>query len=146
MELWQIISLYVVGLGLAIAECFVPGGILGLIGAGALVTSISFGFMEHWGIGATQIAITVVAVPIAFMAGMKRVAHKTSLAGSASFAKDYTVYNGREGEAKTALRPAGMVEIDGDKVDVVTGGEMVEQGQRVRVIKVEGNRVVVRAV
>ena len=146
MELWHVISLYVVGLGLAIAECFIPGGILGMVGGAALVTSVIFGFSEHWGVGTVQIAITVVVVPVAFMAGMKRVAHKASLAGSASFAKDYSVYNGREGEAKTDLRPSGMVDIDGNKVDVVTAGEMVEQGQRVRVVKVEGNRVIVRAI
>ena len=65
MELWHIILMYVVGLGLAIAECFLPGAIMGLIGAAALLTSIILGFGEHWGIGTTQVLVTVVVILLA---------------------------------------------------------------------------------
>ncbi|MDA7936503.1 hypothetical protein N9B90_01020 [bacterium] len=50
---------------------------------------------------------------------------------------------GRTGEAATTLKPTGTIELDGDRIDVVTEGEFVEQGARVRVLYVEGNRVVV---
>lgn len=52
----------------------------------------------------------------------------------------------QEGVAKTYLRPAGVVLIDGQRVDVVTEGTMIEAGARVKVVAVEGNRVVVRRV
>lgn len=146
LELWHILLLYVVGLGLLIAECFLPGAVMGLVGGAALLTSIFLGFGEHWGIGTGQIVVTLVVIPAAFVAGMKRVAHRTSLGDSDSFAKDYEGYLDREGEARTDLRPAGLVEIDGKKLDVVTAGEMIEEGRRVRVVKVEGNRIVVRAI
>jgi membrane-bound serine protease (ClpP class) len=45
----------------------------------------------------------------------------------------------------TELRPAGVVAIDGRRIDVVTGGELVPRGTPVTVVKVEGNRIVVRA-
>jgi membrane-bound serine protease (ClpP class) len=48
-----------------------------------------------------------------------------------------------EGITLSALRPAGIAEIEGQRVDVVTKGEMVGRGDRVRVTEVEGNRVVV---
>jgi membrane-bound serine protease (ClpP class) len=41
------------------------------------------------------------------------------------------------------LRPAGIARIDGRRVDVVSRGEMIESGSPVRVLSVEGNRVVV---
>ena len=49
------------------------------------------------------------------------------------------------GTALTTLRPTGMAQIAGHRVDVVTEGQMVEKGTPVRVIAVEGLRVVVRA-
>ena len=40
-------------------------------------------------------------------------------------------------------RPAGFAEIGGQRVDVVTRGENIEAGAVVKVLEVEGNRVVV---
>ncbi|MBN2450772.1 MAG: NfeD family protein, partial [Lentisphaeria bacterium] len=53
---------------------------------------------------------------------------------------------GKEGMAHTTLRPAGTAIIDGQRIDVVTRGEMIAANTPVRVVKVEGNRVVVTAV
>lgn len=53
---------------------------------------------------------------------------------------------GKEGTATSELRPAGVAEIEGRRVDVVTQGGMIAEGDRVRVAEVEGNRVVVEAI
>lgn len=50
---------------------------------------------------------------------------------------------GRVGKAVTVLRPTGAMEIDGQRIDVVTEGEFVEAGAPVRVLYVQGSRVVV---
>lgn len=50
---------------------------------------------------------------------------------------------GQVGVAATVLRPTGTMEIGADRVDVVTEGEFLEAGQRLRVLYVRGNRVVV---
>jgi membrane-bound serine protease (ClpP class) len=50
---------------------------------------------------------------------------------------------GMMGVARSILRPAGKAEIDGMLVDVVTDGEFLEPGAPVRVLAVEGSRVVV---
>ncbi|MFM8892469.1 MAG: NfeD family protein, partial [Planctomycetia bacterium] len=52
---------------------------------------------------------------------------------------------GREGTTTTRLAPAGKARIGGELVDVTTDGQLVEPGQRVRVVEVRGTRVVVRA-
>jgi len=49
----------------------------------------------------------------------------------------------KEGTTLTILRPAGIAEIEGEKLDVVTQGEFIQVGVKVKVIKVEGRRIVV---
>jgi len=44
----------------------------------------------------------------------------------------------------TPLRPSGTAEINGSRIDVVTGGEFIAAGESVEVYQVEGGRVVVR--
>lgn len=53
---------------------------------------------------------------------------------------------GKEGVAQSPLRPAGVALVDGRRVDVVTEGGLVAAGARVKVVAIEGNRVVVRRV
>ena len=56
-----------------------------------------------------------------------------------------TALVGRTGTAATVLRPTGTMELDGNRVDVVTEGEFLEAGLPLRVLYVQGNRVVVAA-
>lgn len=51
---------------------------------------------------------------------------------------------GKTGIAQTTLRPAGIAEIEGRRVDVVSQGEYIEPASIVKVIKVEGRRIVVQ--
>ena len=48
-----------------------------------------------------------------------------------------------EGVTTSDLRPSGYAEFEGRRVDVITEGEMISKGTQVRVIQIEGNRVVV---
>jgi len=60
--------------------------------------------------------------------------------------KELSPLVGLEGVAQSELRPAGVALIQGRRVDVVSEGALVDAGARIRVIAVEGNRVVVRRV
>ena len=51
---------------------------------------------------------------------------------------------GRRGTALSPLRPAGIAEIDGTRLDVVSDGDFIEAGALVLVTRVDGNRIVVR--
>ena len=51
---------------------------------------------------------------------------------------------GQVGVALSDLRPAGVAEFDGRRLDVVTDGGYIEKGQRVVVTEAHGMRVVVR--
>ena len=58
----------------------------------------------------------------------------------------YDHLRGQTGKAASDLRPAGVARILGERVDVVTQGDFVPAGSPIEVMKVEGNRIVVREV
>ena len=62
----------------------------------------------------------------------------------ASGDEDLSYFVGRTGKTHTALRPAGIAEFDGVKLNVVSDGDFVGAQRSVRVERVEGNRIVVR--
>ena len=53
---------------------------------------------------------------------------------------------GKEGTTITVLRPTGMAEFDGVRLNVVSEGEFVQNGVKVRIVDVEGSRILVRTV
>ena len=53
---------------------------------------------------------------------------------------------GKRGRASSSLRPAGIAEVEGERVDVVSDGELIDAGQFVEVTRVDSNRIVVRRV
>jgi membrane-bound serine protease (ClpP class) len=53
---------------------------------------------------------------------------------------------GRIGRTLSALRPAGMVDFDGRRIDTITEGMMVDSGQLVRCIDVRAGKVIVRPI
>ena len=60
-----------------------------------------------------------------------------------SSAEDMSYFLGRQGVAQTPLRPAGMADFDGVRLDVVSDGEFVPKGTKLVITKVEGSRIVV---
>jgi len=52
----------------------------------------------------------------------------------------------KQGRTSSPLRPAGIAEIEGERVDVVSDGEMIDAGENIEVTRVDGNRIVVRRV
>jgi len=52
---------------------------------------------------------------------------------------------GTPGVSATYLRPVGMADFGNGPLEVATDGEFIEQGRSIRIIRVEGNRVVVEA-
>ncbi len=150
MSLEIIILIYLVGIALLVTEAFIPGMIVGIVGAMALVFSIYQG-VNSQGIvfGIIQFVIALVVLPILFLLALKRLSLKKSLSQSEGFIAEKEAIHqllGLEGVALTSLRPAGTVLINRKKVDVVTEGEMVNPQTKVKVVKIEGNRVVVRTI
>src|SRR5271167_3799446 len=127
-------ALIALGLVLMAAELFVPThGVLLALGTGAGIIGVALTF--HYGLptGVTTLAVLLVVVPVAGGVLM-RIWPKTPL-GKRLFLPgpqdDDTVANlpvhlelerlrGRHGRTLSALRPCGIVDFDGKRVDTMT--------------------------
>jgi len=146
----------ILGLLLICAEIFVPGGILGAFGALALVGAIVFGFVAFGELG-YPIALAIVVGTGLVIATWVKYFPRSPLGRSMIVTEDIggdadatepglEDLVGQAGEAISDLRPGGFARLAGRRVDVVTQGGMISKGARVRVVEVEGNRVVVAEV
>jgi membrane-bound serine protease (ClpP class) len=150
MEL--VITLLVVGVILLVLETILPGMIAGLIGlvcliAGVIAAFVNFGpqvgFYIFAGVTICVVGATLVWVKLFPHTRTARllVSHKTS----GEIRTERPELLDQTGVAQTPLRPAGMALINGQRVDVVAEGAMIERDTPVRVVAVEGMRVVVSA-
>jgi len=152
--------LLALGVLFAVAEIFVPsGGLLTVLAILCFVGGIVAGFFVSTTAGIVTLLVTVLLAPLLLYVLMRiwphtPVAKRAILGGPASrgTAGDLTHRQpgqlvGREGAAKTLLRPAGKMTLDdGRTIDCVTEGEYVQPGTRVRILAEHGARVVVRSV
>lgn len=145
--------LLAVGILLICAEVFVPGGILGAAGTVALIgaMAVSFWAFHEAAVFVSLGIVVLLGVMIALWIKLfpkSRIGKRMTLSEDAkdfeATQKGLEEFLGKEGETKSDLHPGGFAIIDGKRVDVVTEGGMIAKGVRVRVIEVEGNRVVVR--
>jgi membrane-bound serine protease (ClpP class) len=153
MTVALVIGLMVAGLALIAIEVFViPGfGVIGILGIGCAIGSAYLAYAElETPYSAIAIAGGIVGAGVVFWfvprtkVGKSMVLKTQTLGRAAN--PELAALLEREGNALTPLRPSGSVEIDDRPVDVVTDGEYVEAGTRVRVVRVEGGRVVVERV
>jgi membrane-bound ClpP family serine protease len=148
------ILLLALGLVLIVLELLFPTlGMLGVAAAAAIIAAIAVAFSNDRQSGVVLLIVTAVLVPAALMLGLRLLPRSpmgkwfvsrgyTFEDGAAVDTRDRSLV-GKEGVAENLLRPAGTAHIDGRRVDVVTRGEPIEAGARVRVLDVEGNHVVV---
>ncbi len=144
-----------VGLLLIGAEIFIPGGILGVMGIASLLGAIVLGFVAFPGYG-IWIALTIVVLTgIAIILWIK-IFPKTSLGKHMTVSNDLSSSKASEagiedllektGITTSKLRPAGFAEIGGERKDVITRGEMIGKGTKIKVIEIEANRIIVKEI
>lgn len=152
---YETIILFILGIGLIILEFFIPGGIIGVLGGAAIITSffLASDNILHMGISlliALGISIIVSILMVKVFGRKMKLFKKIILTDSTKTEEGYvsninrTELIGKEGYAMTALRPAGTVVIGDERIDVVSEGTFIQKLARIKVIKVEGSRIVVR--
>ncbi len=151
-----LLAILLLGLGLAfvVAEVLFPSfGILSILATASIVAAVAIAFSVDTETGVQFLVAVALLVPIAIVLGFKvlpntPIGRRLTMTGlsfestAATDARDLDLV-GHEGVVEAVLRPAGMARIGGRRVDVVSRGEMIEAGVRVRVAEVRGNRVVV---
>jgi len=161
MSLWVPVLLFIVGFLALFLELFVPAaGMIGAVGIGCMITGTVFGYRFFGNVvGSLFLTGTLIGTPAIIIVGLKVfpktfVGKKLILRESQKRESGFTSYTSeryeglarKEGTAVTTLRPSGMIVIGSRKYSVVTSGEMIAKGEQVKVIKVEGSRIVVRKI
>ncbi|MCR9075636.1 MAG: hypothetical protein NXI07_06315 [bacterium] len=156
------IGLLLLGLLLMVLEAFVPsGGILGIGAAISAVAGIVFLFRHDPVWGASGLLVTAVLGPMAFVSAIKmlpstpfgrtmvgrsgeEIAEERQAAQMELREKRNRLLE-QEGTALTPMRPSGVIEVNGERHDAIARGGLVERGERVRVVRVDGLTIEVRS-
>ncbi|WFB37132.1 NfeD family protein [Kiritimatiellota bacterium B12222] len=135
-------------------EVFIPGGVVGSIGAVCLLVACGFALVGFGtGVGLLISMCLILGTLIAFLFWLskmgdtrvgKRFSLQTTLTNGNS-SNPYQLTLGDQGVAETDLRPGGFARFGDLKIDVTTEQTYIEKGTTLTVTKVLGNRIVVSA-
>lgn len=155
-----IIIFFILGLGMMVIEAFLPGfGVPGITGIVLELGAIAFTWTRHGPLAALGMTLIIVAIMgITLSISLRSIARgklskssiilkeeETSERGYRT-SEDLEVFLGREGTTLTVLRPIGVAEFDGVRLDVSSEGDFIAPDTKVRITSVEGGKMTVRPV
>ncbi len=155
-----IVVCFILGVGLLVLEAFMPGfGIAGVSGILLEVIATALTWMSHGpmaALGMTLVILSLIAIAISMSLrsatngrlSRSKMILKDTESNEAGYrsTQDMEVFLGKEGATTTVLRPAGIAEFDGVRLNVVSEGEFIPAGMTVRIVRVEGSKILVRPV
>lgn len=153
------IFLYVACAALLVAEVFIPSfGILSLCSLACLVGGVMIFFRHSPAAGWIGVVVAVIMVP-SLLVMAYRVLPRTRFGkrvilsppvrarGDAiSDMPELEQLSGHMGRVLTTMRPVGMCDFDGRRVECVAENGYLQKDKKVKVIRVEGTQVTVRVV
>jgi membrane-bound ClpP family serine protease len=154
---WLAALALLLGILALLLEVFMPGfGVAGVAG----VILIAWGIVllsADVTITFKSLVIGLIASIIVFILGIKMMSRfnfwqrltlgKRQLndEGYRAARDELAAYTGQVGTALTPLRPSGAAEVGEERLDVVSEGGFIPAGAKIKVVRVEGIRIVVRA-
>ncbi|KWW22032.1 hypothetical protein AS888_03975 [Peribacillus simplex] len=154
---YESLAMFIIGVILVLAEFFIPGGIIGLLGFTAIVGSLFLASDDpvHMTISlliAVTVSILAFILLVKVFGKQMKFFRKMILTDATKTEQGYVSNPNRvdllgvKGKALTDLRPSGTALINDERVDVVTEGSFISRGSSLTIVKVEGSRVVVREI
>lgn len=151
------IILFAVGIGLLVIEIFVPSfGILGILGIAALITGITMGAYDTGNalqsLGIAVLIAAVIVVIFAYVFRRRGIWNRFILSEQLTTDKGFVPqisrvkWIGQQGIALSVLRPSGVADFAGERIDVITSGEYVDKGTLIQVLSVDGTRILVKEI
>jgi membrane-bound serine protease (ClpP class) len=144
--------LLLIGFLMIAAEVFVPGMILGMLGALCLLAAVSWTYAAY-GLGAGTMVLAGVSIVgtlafVGYMAAFPKTFIGRQIINSDAQSSPANTPElallGKTGESLTMLRPSGTARIEGRRLDVLAEGAFIEPHSQIIVVRVEGNHLVVR--
>ncbi|MFV2068490.1 MAG: NfeD family protein [Pirellulales bacterium] len=151
--------LMLLGCGLVILEVFIPsGGILGFLAIASIFSAVGLAFYQYGlSVGLTFLIVALVAIPATLMLAFKYwpmtpmgrrfllgLPTREEVSPEDERQRALKGLVGKVGVTKCDMLPSGAISLDGQTVDAISRGMPIEAGQRVVVVEVKANRVVVR--
>ncbi|MDH5398738.1 MAG: hypothetical protein OEX02_11355 [Cyclobacteriaceae bacterium] len=154
IEWITVISLIVLGIGLVVVEIiFVPGTtIVGVMGFAVLSGGIYLGFdyfgnTTGWGVLVGALILALIVIIGAFRSrAWERFSLKTSIKGKVNEGYSHSLKEGQEGVATSMLRPIGKAEFNDEEYEVSTIGNYVNVGNKIKIVKIEGTKIIVEPI
>ena len=159
MDWWLVFAafLYFACAALLIAEVFVPsGGVISICALACLVGGILIFFRHSPATGWMGVAIAAIMIPAVLILAYK-IFPKTRFGKSVTLTPSVRKVGdaipdteklqellGAVGIVLTPLRPVGMCDFQGRRVECVAESGYVDNGEEVQIIKVEGTQLTVR--
>ena len=162
------IILFIIGVGLLMAEVFlIPGfGVVGVAGLVCIMASLLMAMVEHYPgggwlpppqqlqgaivqLGSTLAGVVLVALLLARWLPGTTIYRNLVLAADENAAQGYrpgplqNTLVGSRGMSVSQLRPAGIGEFGGRRMDVVTRGDFIEKGKPIVIVETGANRILV---
>lgn len=161
MDWWLVFAvfLYFAAAALIVAEVFVPsGGLLALCTIACVAGGVTIFFKHSAAAGWAGVAIAVVMIP-SVLVGAYKVFPKTRLGKNTLLTPPERELGdaipdtgqlkelmGAVGTVITTMRPVGMCDFSGRRVECVAESGYVERGRKVKVIRVESTQLTVRVI
>jgi len=145
------IALVAAAVAFLVAELFLPShGVLGIGGGLCALGAVAMLMQISVTLGLISAIILLVTAPLAIYVLLKT--YPKTPAGKKVFLEQPQVssesthkeFLGASGKTLTALHPAGIVEIDGRRIDCISEGDVIDAGKIILVVSVSNGRVVVR--
>ena len=148
-----IILLFLIGVLLLAGEVFVPGAILGIIGAICMMTGCVLSFVQFGtsgGLLATGIAATLLGLMLYIeliwlpktRVGKKMIVQSTVSATSQPPLAELNAVIGKTAEAVTPLMPSGYVLVEGRRYEAYSQSGHVPKGATMRVTGLDNFRLI----
>lgn len=158
--IWAVILFAGAALLFALEVLIPSGGLLGLLAAGSAIGANIALFFYDGTAGLFGVMMTIILTPIAIALALKVFPHtpvgrRLILADSQQMGQtrysstgedDYSELVGQQGVVVTELRPVGTCKIGDKRIECLSERGVLEAGQKVQVVAVQGIEVKVRAV
>lgn len=157
--LWALLLL-IVTLSIIFLEMFLPsGGVLAAVAGICAISAVGIVFYyEGVGKGLLFLSLSIVVLPLAVAGALKYWPHTpigrrimnirpgdNPDVGSPDYDHLQDLI-GRTGLAVSKMVPSGTISLDGKRFDAVSQAGVIDEGQPVRVVTVDGTRIMVRKI
>jgi len=146
----------ILGVLLIVAEVYlIPGfNVVGILGAVIMFAAVTMAFMQAGVVGGVIAMLSASALTGGSLYWMWKSGAWDRFVLSSNLKTDERLiaregehrarYLGKRGVAVTPLRPTGVAEIEGERIEVVTEGDFISAGSQIKVVAMDRRKYFVR--